>query len=98
MLRVPRLALPRSLVRRFAVSAPALPSVEVVKTWDTAGVVEFVRKAGLGPAATEVLEKNEINGEDLLTLTEDKLRADGMPRGPANRLAASIAELRNTRE
>jgi hypothetical protein len=98
MLRVPRLILARSLVRRFAVSAPALPSVEVVKTWDTAGVVEFARTAGLGAAATEVLEKNEINGEDLLTLTEDKLVRANMPLGPANRLAASIADLRNTRE
>ena len=94
MLRVPRLVLDR----RFAVSAPALPSVDVVKTWDTADVVKFASELGLSATATEVLKKNEINGKSLLTLTKEDMRADGMPRGPATILAASIEERRNTRE
>ena len=97
MLRVHRLLMSAPL-RRFATMPPALPSVDVVKTWDTAHVVKFASDLGLSAAATEVLKKNEINGESLLNLTKEDLRADGMPRGPAIILAASIAELRNTRE
>ena len=97
MLRFHRLLMSAQL-RRFATMPPALPSVDEVKAWNTAHVVEFAMKLGLGAAATEVLKKNEINGDDLLTLTKEDLVRASMPLGPAARFAASIADLRSTRE
>ena len=41
---------------------------------------------------------NKVIVKDLFNLTEDELPADGMPRGPAIRLAAAIAEIRDKRE
>lgn len=97
MLRVPRLILARSLVRRFAVSAPALPLGEP-KTWDTAGVEKFASSLGLEDEDVKILTANKISGKTLLSLTKEDLRADGMPRGPATILADLITERRNTRE
>ena len=88
----------RARLRPFATSAPALPAVAEVMTWNTPRVAEFAAGLGLSVAATEILVKNEITGESLLNLTEDKLRADGMPRGPASILAAAIDKLRDSRE
>ena len=85
-------------LRRFATMPPALPSVDVVKTWDTAHVVNFASDLGLSFAATEVLKKNEINGKHLLTLTKEDLLRANMPLGPASDLADSIAEWHITRE
>ena len=65
-----------------------------METWNTPRVAEFVAGLGLDDDDVKILTNNKIAGEDLLNLTEDKLRADGMPRGPASRLAAAIAELR----
>lgn len=70
-----------------------MPTADEVKGWDTARVLEFARGLKLSGKAVNVLEENEIDGESLLKLTEDKLVHDGMPRGPATKLAAAIAEL-----
>ena len=73
--------------------ASGLPALAEVETWNTPRVAEFAAGLGLSAAAIDVLVKNEITGKSLLNLTEDKLRADGMPRGPAIILAATIANL-----
>lgn len=82
-------------VRRFATSAPALRKAAEMMGWGVAHVVEFAQSEGVGldDEDVEVLKKNKVDGESLLNLTEDKLRADGMPRGPATKLAAAIAKL-----
>ena len=85
-------------LRHFATSAPALPAVAEVMTWNTPHVAEFSTGLGLDKDGVKILSDNKINGTRLLKLTEDKLRAAGMALGPASDLAAAIAELRNTRE
>ena len=85
-------------LRHFATSAPALPAVAEVMTWNTPRVAEFAAGRGLDKDDLKILSENKITGEDLLNLTKEDLRAAGMPLGPATRLAAAIAELRNTRE
>ena len=94
MLRVPRLGrvLARPLVRRFAASAPALPSVDEVKTWDGVRVLEHAKSIGLDDDDAQILATNEITGTSMLMLTEEDLRADGMSRDAAAVLAASIAK------
>ena len=81
--------------RFFATSAPALRTAAEVMSWDVAGVVEFAKSesVGLDDEDVEVLKKNKVNGKDLLNLTKEELRADGMARGPATRLASAIAKL-----
>ena len=93
MLRVPSFLAYARAARRFATSAPALRTAAEVMGWDMARVLEFAKSEGLDDEDVEVLKKNKVNGKRLLDLTEDKLRADGMPRGPASDLAAAIAEL-----
>ena len=48
---------------------------------------------GGGRERLEVLEKNRISGECLLTLTEEKLMKDGLLRGPASVLALEIEKI-----
>ena len=88
----------RAAARWLSTGASKPLSAAEVKGWSSARVAEFARELNLGPAATEVLSKQEIIGESLLNLTEDKLRADGMPRGPASDLAIAIAVLRDKGE
>ena len=86
-------------VGQLSFSTASIPATADVKLWDTAGVVNFAKGAGLDDDDVVVLTANKIIGKSLLNLTEEKLRADGMPRGPATRLAAAIAGIRSsTRE
>ena len=92
MLRVRSLFAP-AMVRCFTTSAPELLTATDVMGWGTARVLEYAKSLGLDDDDANILPANKVHGKDLLNLTEDKLRADGMPRGPATRLAAAIAEL-----
>jgi hypothetical protein len=49
--------------------------------------------AGVEPRHVFILVQQEVSGQALLNLTEEKLRSDGMPRGPATLIAAEIAKL-----
>ena len=95
--RVRRLLVSASL-RHFATMPPALPALAEVKAWDTSRVVAHAKSIGLDDDDVKILSSNKINGEDLLTLTEDKLLRVNMPLGPASRLAAAITKMRDTRE
>ena len=98
MLRVQSL-LAHAMVRCFATSAPKLYTATDVMSWDVSRVADYAKSdAGLDDDDAKILRDNKVNGKRLLNLTEDKLRADGMPRGPATKLAAAIAKLRDTRE
>ena len=93
MLRVPSL-LAHATVRLFATSAPKVYTATEVMSWDVSRVADYAKSdAGLDDDDVKILSENKVKGGDLLNLTEDKLRADGMPRGPATRLAAAIAKL-----
>lgn len=68
-------------------------TADEVKGWSAARVQEWAKSLGLDDDDVEILRANKVIGSDLFNLTEDKLRADHMPRGPAGRLAAAIAKL-----
>ena len=88
-----------AVVRRYNTSAPKLLTAAEMKTWDVARVLAYAEgELKLGAKAVEVLTKNEITGEDLLDMTAADLRANGLPGGPANRLATAIAKLRDKGE
>ena len=70
-----------------------------VEKWTTDKVVEWAQKQrDMLPEDVEVLKRNRVTGNSLLTLTEEKLRQDGLPRGPAVSLALAIESLKLTRE
>jgi len=73
-------------------------TADVVKGWDVARVVEWAKSLGLDDEDAAILFANKITGKRLLNLTEDKLRADGMARGPASDLAVAIDKIRGPRE
>jgi hypothetical protein len=88
----------RAAARWLSTGASNPLSVAEVKGWGTARVLEFAKSIGLDDDDATVLSANKITGKNLLSLTEDDLRADGMPRGPANNLATAIAGLRDKGE
>lgn len=99
MLRTLRLSRVLATARSLSTAPSKLPVVEV-RGWDVARVVEFAKSesVGLDDEDANILLANKVNGKRLLNLTEDKLRADGMARGPASDLAAAIAKLHDARE
>ena len=89
----------RAVAARWLSTGASKPlSAAEVKGWSSARVVEFVKSIGLDDDDAKVLSANKVDGKRLLNLTEDKLCADGMPRGPASDLAIAIAGLRDKGE
>jgi len=88
----------RAKARYLSTAASTLPKVSEIMSWDIMRVEEFAKSVGLDDDDVKLLSANKVNGKRLLNLTEDKLRADGMLRGPASELATAIAELRGTGE
>ena len=88
----------RAKARYLSTAASTLPKVSEIMSWDIMRVEEFAKSVGLDDDDVKLLSANKVNGKSLLNLTEDKLRADGMLRGPASELATAIAELRGTGE
>lgn len=88
------------LSRVLATARSLSTAASKVRGWDVARVVEFAKSesVGLDDEDANILLANKVNGKRLLNLTEDKLRADGMARGPASDLAAAIAKLHDARE
>src|SRR6266542_5340568 len=68
-----------------------------IKKYDTAKLIEFLQERGLGLSETaiKILEKEEVEGQDFLKLTEEKVRSYGMSSGPALRLADSAKECKD---
>src|SRR5205085_8363334 len=68
-----------------------------IKKYDTAKLIEFLQERGLGLSETaiKILEKEEVEGQDFLKLTEEKFRSYGMPGGPALRLADFAKECKD---
>ena len=82
------------MVRYLATSTRKMLTATDVMSWDVSRVADYAKSdAGLDDDDAAILRANKVNGKSLLNLTEDKLRADGMPRGPATILAAAIAKL-----
>ena len=54
-----------------------------------------VTTVGLDDDDADILAKQKIDGAALLdVVTEEKLRADGMPRGPAGKLMNAVAAIK----
>jgi hypothetical protein len=52
---------------------------ENIKKYDTTKLIEFLQgqDLGLSETAIKILEKEEVNGQDLFDLTEEKFRSVG---------------------
>ena len=61
-------------------------------SWSVDHVLEFAKHVGLDEEDLAVLKKEKYIGTALLKVTEEKLRADGMPRGQAINLLAARDE------
>ena len=63
-----------------------------MEAWSVDHVLEFTKHVGLSPKAVNIITNEEYDGIGLLKVTEEKLRADGMPRGQAINLLAARDE------
>ena len=71
-----------------AVTADAMRAFKVADVRDWAAV-----SIGLDAEDADILVKQKIDGEALFKVTEEKLMKDGMPRGPAGKLADAVAAI-----
>ncbi|PKY43578.1 hypothetical protein RhiirA4_121346 [Rhizophagus irregularis] len=74
------------------------PSVEEIKKWKRADVMNFLREKqedlDLDDEDIEIIRKNKVAGQAFLLLTEENLIQDGLPRGPAKSIAYLIETLK----
>jgi hypothetical protein len=80
----------------LAAAAPTVLTPEVVCSWGAPRVKQWAMTVkGITEVFANILVAQEIDGAALLdVVTEDKLRADGMPRGPAGKLMNAVAAIK----
>jgi hypothetical protein len=67
-------------------------TAEDVYGWKVDDVARAARGLGLDGDDVTILKGQKVHGKALLKLTEEKLMADGMKRGPASDLAEFIQD------
>lgn len=75
-------------------AAAQLRTQDEVKSWGEEAVASWARSAGLSAGVAEFLEKQAIDGDVLLELTEASLVTYSLPLGHAKKLLCAIGALR----
>ncbi|CAH1767831.1 4154_t:CDS:2 [Entrophospora sp. SA101] len=73
-------------------------SIEVVKKWKRANVVDFLKEKKeeleLENEDIQIIDNNRVNGCAFLELNVDKLMQDGLKRGPAENITQLIKDIK----
>ena len=79
----------------LAAAAAVLPTPEEVRGWRKEDVASWALKLGLDDDDVATLVDQKIDGKRLLdVVTEEKLRAVGMPLGPAGDVMNAVAAIK----
>lgn len=71
-----------------------------IEDWDEEIVISYLYDniKGFREEDAIIFKKNRIDGESLFFMTEEKMISDGIPRGPASKIAALIDKIKKNRK